>query len=105
MSYRRVERNAKHNSTCTLIHCTRCMLKHRPTGTAGGVVAERVAAVLGEYLAAAHGGGAALPGPQQPLMEAGLDSLDLLKVCDRPHITPEQLRQGQDMSDPWHLFC
>ena len=101
MSYRRVEQNAKHKSTCTLTHCASCMLKHRPTGPAGGVIAERVAAVLGEYLAAAHGGAAALPGPQQPLMEAGLDSLDLLKVCARPAITPEQLHQGDGMSDPW----
>ena len=76
------------------MHCTSGLLKHRATGTAGEVIAERVAAILGEYLAAAHGGAAALPGPQQPLMEAGLDSLDLLKVCDRPHITPEQLHQG-----------
>lgn len=43
-------------------------------------MAERVAAVVGEYLDAAHGGESAAPGLEQPLMDAGLDSLDLLKA-------------------------
>jgi len=53
----------------------------RPAACSGdAAVAERVAAVVGEYLDAARGGESAAPGPQQPLMDAGLDSLDLLKA-------------------------
>ena len=40
-----------------------------------------MAAVVRGYVAAAHGGHLALHSQQQPLMEAGLDSLDLLKAC------------------------
>ena len=53
---------------------------HAP-GYARTEVGERVAAVVREYVAAAHGSELALLSEQQPLMEAGLDSLDLLKAC------------------------
>ena len=51
------------------------------SGLAYAEVGERVAAVVHGYVAAAHGSNVALLGQQQPLMEAGLDSLDLLKAC------------------------
>lgn len=50
------------------------------TGEVHGIVL----AVVREYLAVAAGGGLALADftPATPLMEAGLDSLDLLKVSN-----------------------
>ena len=46
-----------------------------------------MAAVVRGYVAAAHGSDLALHSQQQPLMEAGLDSLDLLKACaGHPHV-------------------
>ena len=60
-----------------------------------------MAAVVREYIAAAHGSDRAPLSQQQPLMEAGLDSLDLLKACAALAITDTVPNTRPNCVLPW----